>query len=349
MRLQCNGLMRALWCVVALCGFLPVQSQWNRFRVMEYNVENLFDTSHDSLHDDAEFLPHSVRKWDRRKYRAKLVALAKVIVAVGENQPPELVALCEVENDTVLRDLTRRTPLNTLGYRYVVTHSADVRGIDVALLYQPGRFRVVNHRSIRIPVGVGERPTRDILHVAGRMPTGDTLDVLVCHLPSRSSGERKTRPFRQRVAGVLKAQADSLMQVRSCPFILITGDFNDEPHSASLRQSLQAGHPEAEAAPSRLYNLMYGKTPGTYRYRGEWNMLDQFVVSGNLLRANARIRTGAADATVVQYPFLLETDTRYGGYKPFRTYLGPRYKGGYSDHLPVRVDLWMTLPGGASR
>lgn len=342
-------LRRALYGMVVWMACLPAMPQWNRFRVMEYNVENLFDCRHDSLHDDTEFLPTSVRKWDRQKLWTKLVALGKVIVAAGGEQVPDLVALCEVENDSVLHDLTRRTPLKAVGYRYLITSSPDVRGIDVALLYQPGRFRVVSHRSVRIPVAQGERPTRDILHVSGRVPTGDTLDVLVCHLPSRASGERKTRPFRQLVAGILKAQADSLMHVRHHPCILITGDFNDEPHSASLLQSLQAEPPEGTIFPLRLYNLMYGKAAGTYRYHGEWNLLDHVIVSGWLLDAGNRMHTSSKDASVVQLPFLLEADTKYGGYKPFRTYLGPRYKGGYSDHLPVLVDLWMTLPKGISR
>lgn len=129
---------------------------------MEYNVENLFDCEHDTLKNDREFMPESVKKWTYFRYRDKLLKIAKVIVAAGEEYVPDLVALCEVENEHVIRDLTRYSPLKEAGYRYVMTTSPDQRGIDVALLYQPGTFRLLNWRSIRIPSKISTVPRRVI-------------------------------------------------------------------------------------------------------------------------------------------------------------------------------------------
>ena len=329
----------ALWAM--LLAVLPAGAQTDRFRVMAYNVENLFDCKRDSLKDDSEFQPDASRRWTYGRYRDKLAKLSRVIAAAdGGEQAPDLVALCEVENERVLTDLTRGAPLKELGYRYLMTDSPDERGIDVALLYQPGRFRVVEHRALRIPRMEGHRPTRDILHVAGRMATGDTLDVFVCHFPSRASGVRHSRPYRIHAAGVLKHHCDSLMAVRREPRIVVAGDFNDVPEGSLLRDVLGAGKPDDNIAPHRLYNLMAGKKPGTYRYRGEWSVFDHILVSGLLLDARAGIHTSCDDAAVVAYPFLLERDVKYGGFKPFRTYVGPRYVGGYSDHLPVRADFY---------
>lgn len=332
------------WLLHAGVEGISLKAQTNRFRVMEYNVENLFDCRHDSLKDDTEFLPAGSRKWTYGKYRDKLVKLGKVIVAVGEEQVPDLVALCEVENEKVLVDLTRHTPLKEVGYRFLVTDSPDERGIDVALLYQPGRFRVVSHRDIRVPRMEGHRPTRDILHVTGMVSTGDTLDVFVCHLPSRAAGVRHTRPYRRHVARFLKSCCDSLLSVRQAPHILITGDFNDTPDGELLRTVWQADRAGRECVPRQYYNLMAGRRPGTYRYHGEWSTLDQFLVSGLLLDASAGIHTSYDDGAIVTFPFLLEPDVKYGGHKPFRTHLGPRYIGGYSDHLPIRVDFYLNSP-----
>ena len=153
---------------------------------MFYNVENLFDCRHDSLKEDREFLPDGEKKWTPARYWRKLDALSKVVAAVGEERLPDLVGLCEVENDSVLFDLTRRSSLRALGYRYVATHSPDVRGIDVALLYQPGSFRLLESHEIPVPSAeAGFRPTRNVLYVKGEVLSGDTLHVLVCHLPSR--------------------------------------------------------------------------------------------------------------------------------------------------------------------
>ena len=183
----------------------------SRFRVATYNVENLFDTIPSPHHDDSEFLPDAAKAWHGGRYWKKLGMLSRAIAAIGDVRPAALVALCEVEGDTVLTHLTRRTSLARLGYEYTVTHSADERGLNVALLYQPELFRPISCAALRVPHRAGkERPTRDVLHVAGQCHTGDTLDVFVCHFPSRRGGARLTDPYRCRAAETVRRAADSL-------------------------------------------------------------------------------------------------------------------------------------------
>ena len=319
----------------------PDATAQERFRLMEYNVENLFDCRHDSLKDDTEFLPDATRKWTYRRYKEKLTNIAKVIAAAGEGQLPDLVALCEVENDRVMRDLTRYSSLKPAGYRYVMTDSPDKRGIDVALLYQPATFRLMAHRSVRIPPKYRrQRPTRDILHVVGRVMTGDTLDIFVCHFPSRSSGKRRTEPYRMWAAMVLRTQIDSLLQVRQTPHIVVTGDFNDTPECKTLRETVGAWAPEGEVEPKCLYNLLAGRAgEGSYYYQGEWEIIDQLMVTGALLDTQTPFHTSAEQAKILKFPFLLTDDVRYGGKIPLRTYYGARYQGGYSDHLPLLLEF----------
>ncbi len=334
--------MKAVFITIMLsaCCTLSLQAQTSRFRLMEYNVENLFDCADDSLKNDDEFLPGALRKWNYGKYRTKLERLMKVIAAVGdEGQMPDLVALCEIENEKVLRDLMSYTPLKRRGYRFVMTDSSDERGIDVALLYQSGRFRLLSQRNINVSLP-GKRPTRDIMHVSGKIITGDTLDVFIVHLPSRVGGVKATRPYRAHVAKELKCQYDSVFAVRKNPQIVITGDFNDFPESVSISEILGATYPHGTVLPHRLYNVVAGCKPGTYRYQGLWRIFDHVLVSGTLLDTRNKLHTSPRYTEIVTFPFLLEKDTRYGGLKPFRTYLGAHYKGGYSDHLPVRVDFF---------
>ena len=311
---------------------------------MCWNVENLFDTRHDTLKNDQEFLPEALRHWNYGKYKKKLADLASTIVAVGEWTPPALVGLCEVENDSVLRDLTRYSSLREIDYRYVMTHSPDLRGIDVALLYQRDRFKLLSYRSI--PIGFfhkQSRPTRDILHVSGLLITGDTLDVFVCHFPSRSGGAKESEPYRLFVAQKLRVAADSLMATRQHPQILMMGDFNDYPQNKSIAKILGATLPPASPIPSCLYHLLARKAEkrgyGSYKYQGEWGLLDHLIVSGSLLDTSAPFFTSEEKADVAKLPFLLQEDTKYGGNQPFRTYNGMKYQGGFSDHLPVYVDF----------
>jgi predicted extracellular nuclease len=307
--------------IMFLCLAFPALAQ-ESFRILFWNTENLFDCKDDPKKNDNEFLPDATRRWTYFRYRDKLKNLAKGIVASGDEYVPDLVGLCEVENDSCLYDLTRRSPLKEAGYRYVMTDSPDQRGIDVALLYQRGSFKLLQHQSIRIPFKqVKKAPTRDILHVVGKVVSGDTLDVMVVHYPSRRGGKAKSEPYRLLVAEILKHAVDSVMQVRQNPNVVIMGDFNDGPSSPVMKKLCSDG---------RLVNLMQGKKEGTYRYRGAWEILDQFLVSENVRTKNAE---------VLQHPFLLEEDEKYGGNKPFRTYNGMRYQGGFSDHLPIILDL----------
>ena len=179
---------------------------------MELNCENLFDTRHDSLKNDLEFLPEGSYRWTPYRYWAKLNHLGQEIVAQS-NPIPDFVAMCEVENDSVMFDLTRRSLLRNAGYEYVMTSSPDERGIDVALLYQPASFALLHSHSIRIKPLPDTRPTRDILYASGLLITGDTLHIFVVHAPSRRGGEVASRSYRLHVADWLAAAVDSVYAI----------------------------------------------------------------------------------------------------------------------------------------
>ncbi len=341
----------AVLCCILWWSAERAAAQRHRFRVMEYNVENLFDTCRAAGNGDLDFLPGAERKWNSGKYWRKLDRLCRTIAAAGGDAPAALVGLCEVENDSVLRDLTQRTLLRRLGYQYVITHSLDSRGMNVALLYQPELFLPIARDSLRIPYDArNERPTRNILHVAGELQTGDTLDVFVCHFPSRRGGSALTAAYRRRAACRLRRTVDSLALCRQKPAMLIMGDFNDEPNDRSLREALEADYPPDDAAgtdcrPEQLYILSArlkapGGVAGTYKFRGRWNRLDQIMVNGPLLSPEAPLRTSEADCRIFAPSFLTEPDPTNGGVKVRRTYLGPAYHGGVSDHLPLVLDLW---------
>jgi len=326
-----------LFFVFFLCLAFSASAQ-ESFRILFWNTENLFDCKDDPKKNDNEFLPDATRHWKYSRYWEKIRNLSKGIIASGEGYVPDLVGLCEVENDSCLYDLVKRSPLKEADYRFVMTDSPDQRGIDVALLYQRGSFKLIQHQSVRIPSKkLKKSPTRDILHVVGQVVSGDTLDIWVCHFPSRSGGKAKSEPHRLLVAEILKQKVDSVMRIRQEPSVVIMGDFNDEPTDKSMKLL---------CSDKRLRNLMKGKQEGTYRYRGEWDILDQFLVSETLLKKKGSIRTSEKKAQILRHEFLLEEDETHGGDKPFRTYNGMKYLGGFSDHLPIALDLQMFIRDG---
>jgi len=332
---------------VSLCAQEPTEQE--SFRVMSYNTENFMDYKHDSLSAVSEFSATGMRAWNSSRYHQKRDKIAKVIVAVGEWTPPALVALCEIENQAVLEDLTKFSPLKGLGYQIAHFESPDPRGIDVALLYQPNKFKPYIQEPIRIHfTNEPKRHTRDILYVAGTLPNADTLHVFVNHFPSRLGGELESESGRSTVSSVLRHKVDSLFQLNAHANILIMGDFNDYPDNESLNKVLRA-LPETDAvANTNLYNLFYTTHKkgdiGSYKHDGQWGMLDQIIVSGNLLTNNGRTYTQTALAHVFAPEFLLEDDEKGFGKQPFRTYVGMKFHAGFSDHLPVYVDLLIAKP-----
>ncbi len=319
MRHRCLALLLLTLCLAASQG-LRAQP----LTLVELNCENLFDCRHDSLKQDTEFLPQGARHWTRSKYWRKLNAVGQAILACSDRLP-SLVALCEVENDTVLHDLTRRSLLRNAGYEYLMTQSADVRGLDVALLYQPAHFRPLCYETIAVPPLKGMRPTRDILYVMGETQRGDTLRLFILHAPSRYGGRLQSQPFRLRVADVLGRSTDSILQKQ----VIIAGDFNDYADDKSLQRLEQRGFANITLAAKGCHGAK-----ANYRHEGLWRSLDHILVSPTLLPA-------VDTAYVCDEPFLLEDEPKYGGCRPRRTFRGYRYQRGVSDHLPLVVRfLW---------
>lgn len=313
------------------------------FKVMSYNVENYFDCVDDSLTQDEEYLPTGIRAWNIEKYRTKQNHISKVIASVGGWEPPALVALCEIESEKCLADLTKSSPLKNLRYKYVHYESPDARGVDVALLYQPEMFKPFRSQPIRINFPNSDSKTRDILYVAGKIPTGDTLNVFVCHFPSRLGGELESEDRRDFVASTLRTKVDSVFSTDKDANIIIMGDFNDYPTNESIEKTLKANELKDSTSTTELYNLAYAlheKGIGSHKHEAEWGMLDQIIVSGNLLKSENKISTSQKDMHVFDADFLLQDDEKFLGKVPFRTYNGMKYQGGYADHLPVYVDLW---------
>ena len=311
---------------------LPAQEATVAF----YNVENLFDTQDDSLKLDEEFLPYGVRGWTYERLQTKYQHLYKVIAGISSAwQPPALVALAEVENRTVLEGLLRHTPLHRQHYQIIHEESPDVRGIDVALLYDPAQFRYLSHERIAVDLRpLSERPTRDILYVRGIMFGSDTVHYFVNHWPSRYSGVTGSAPLRQRAATVLRDRVHRLQTRQPDALIIVTGDFNDNPTDESLQWLC-----EASDAGATLINIShYGQT-GTHKFQGEWNTFDQFIVSSPLLEATHPTQVEGQRAYVYAPDWLLEEDQAHLGHCPRRTYVGYQYQGGFSDHLPVYLRL----------
>lgn len=317
----------------------PQNPVTNQSTIAFYNVENLFDTEDDPNNaGDNEFLPSAAKAWTQERYEHKLTNIGNVLQGINF---PFLVGLSEVENRKVLEDLTAIEALEDQGYQIVHEESPDHRGIDVALLYQADEFVVEEWETFSVTIddpNIADFTTRDILLVTGKYQE-NRLHVLVNHWPSRSGGVAQTEFRRITVAERLVAIIKDIQSQDASARIIVMGDFNDEPTNKSIADVLNVKTEKTPLAEHLLYNCtseLADEGEGSYNYQGNWQMLDQIIVSGSLL--NKETRPFVENFQVYQSESLLFTHPEYG-LSPDRTYGGDNYFGGFSDHLPVFVEI----------
>jgi len=302
--------------------------------IATWNVENLFDTVDDPDKKDEDFTPEGFKNWDLEKLSTKLLNLKKVINYMNDGEGPDILAMEEVENETIAKEL-----LDTLGgnYSLVYSESPDGRGIDNCLIYKTDKFTFIEKKAITVNLP-DEWPTRDIIKVQLATKNDDTVAVMVNHWPSRSGGQEKSEPNRIAAAKTLK---EYLVENNFCTsgiFYIMMGDFNDEPENVSISEKLGAkGYwCDSEITECGLFNLAYQAAKdslGSYFYRGDWNMLDQIIVSDNIIKKNS-FNYVCDSFTIIKAPFMVTADGFYAG-AAIPSFGGKKYLAGYSDHFPV--------------
>lgn len=325
-------------------GFSDAKRGREAIRIVFYNLENLYDPFNDSLIHDEEFTPQGAKHWNYGRYLKKIQLLAKTILATGGWEAPEIVGLCEVENRKVLQALLYESPLSHFHYRMIHHDSPDPRGVDVAMLFREDKIRCLFDEAIPVtfpPDSVAR--TRDILYAKCMVLNEDTLHLFINHWPSRFGGYMQTVEKRNRAAFIVRQKADSILGGDPFANILIMGDLNDDPHDESLTVLLKSGGQKDNSTPASLINLMAGYKgagyAGTLKHGETWHVFDQFIVSHSLLKGQNRLFIQPGQRLIFRAPFLLTEDPGRFGEKLNRTYLGPRYLGGISDHLPIFLDI----------
>lgn len=304
-----------------------LQAQSTR-EIAFYNVENLFDTL-DGANDDAEFLPAGKNAWNSARYNEKLDHINKVFDNFSN---PLFIGMCEIENATVVRDVMKHS-VKLNNYGLVHYESADARGVDVALIYDSSTMKLVESGYIRFTLpGAEARATRDI--VWGKFSyKKETIIVMVNHWPSRSGGQEASEPNRLEAAKNARTFIDSLLSENKNAKIVFMGDLNDYPTNKAPQSVAEKLTPQITA--------LSGDFGGTYNYKGEWDVLDHIMVSNGMINKKCKQKKSISlipnSGEIHAFDFLLEEYK--GQVVPFRTYGGSKYLGGYSDHLPVSIEV----------
>lgn len=311
-------------------------SNKNIYTIAFYNTENLFDTKNNKLTHDDDFLPHSEKRWTTKRYQNKLLKLGRVIAKIGDDtsdNPPAIVGLAEVENKHVLKDLIHSEYLKEYDYGIVHYNSPDERGIDVALIYDKMRFEVTNSEPFSVYLEKEDGSidyTRDVLLVTGRLHD-EEIHLIVNHWSSRREGEKETEYKRLASAETVNRIIDNLKTDYKDPKVIVMGDFNDNPDNNSLALL------EDNSSLFNPFRTISTEYKGSLSYRFEWHLFDQILISTNFFDPKST-KLDFNKAKIFNSEFLAQSYGKYKG-QPLRTFVGSRYKGGYSDHFPVYIEL----------
>ena len=295
--------------------------------VVFWNLENFFDyTDGGEGESDKEWSSLGSRRWTKTRFYTKCDAIAKTMFWIGEKygRMPDVIGVAEVENSGVLYKLLSSTLLRKCDYKVVHYDSRDRRGIDVALLYRSSVFRKVSS-SVTVPEYDGEKLlTRDILQVCLETAGGERVNVLVNHHPSKYGGSQASESRRDAAMTVMRNLCDSLAVADSGVPVIAMGDFNDTPDGEQFRM--------LDGVLVNKADSLFRAGQGTIRFEGKWDLIDMFMVSESISEKSSM--------EILQVPFLMTYEKKYPGLKPLRTYSGPRYIGGVSDHCPVVLKVY---------
>ena len=322
--------------------FVFAQSGKKEAVIAFYNLENLFDTEDDPLTNDAEFLPDGANQWTPERYQKKLENMSSVICLIGkENGGVVVIGVSEVENRKVLEDLVATDNLKPLKLAVAHHDSPDRRGVDVAFLYSKERFQLLDTKAFPVITDDTSFRTRDLFLMSGVLDKTDTIHCIVMHWPSKIGGEKRSMPKRIAAAEAARRIADSLFAANSNANIIFMGDFNDNPTAKSVREYLRPQVKIKDVQKGDLFNPMWKMFQdgiGTYAYRDNWDVIDQMIISANLVNPVRSNSYKFVAAKVFRRQFMLTQSGAYTGY-PFRTFAGGAYQGGESDHFPVYIIL----------
>ena len=306
--------------------------------IASWNVENLFDTIDDPEKKDEEFTPEGKKEWTNEKVDLKIENLSKVISYMNDGKGPSILGVQEVEHKHLLDTLLNRH-FNERNYDIAYFESLDFRGIDNGLIYDADLFTLSSKEAILVELESGYS-TRYILYSKLEHKNGEFIHCFVSHWPSRRGGEEKSRKNRVKAASVLKMKIGEILTEDENSFIVVMGDFNDEPDNQSIKDELEVSFlncsDSLENENEELYNLssqLFEDGEGTYLYRSDWNMLDQIIVSREMLNKNS-FQYICNSFEIVKAEFSVTKTGQYkGASRP--TFGGSKYLAGYSDHFPV--------------
>ena len=321
--------MKRLILVLLLCaaGVRLSAQEKDSLLVMFWNLENFFDWKDQGTGEsDCEFSSRGSRSWTKSRFYSKCNAISKSVFWLSDKygKMPDAFGVCEIENKVVLKRLLSSTLLRKYDYDIIHFESMDRRGIDVALMYRKSSLSPLS-TSLKTPLYNGEKlKTRDMLHVQMKsIVSGDTLDFIVCHHPSKYGGADVSQGRRYSAMESLYELCDSISSNKQ----IVMGDFNDVPSADQFEKV-------SDILINKAENL-YEQGEGTIRYKGKWDMIDMFMVSPLFDRYSTM--------EIGYIPFLMVYDKSYPGEKPLRTYSGPKYLGGVSDHCPIILKILLPL------
>jgi exonuclease III len=300
-----------------------------------YNVENLFLPDVKPKHKLDPTIS-GLRNWDERRYQNKIFKIAHVFQLMKEESGvlPFIIGLSEISGRKVLEDLVKMEPFNS-EYGIVHYNSMDERKVDVAMIYNKNKVEVIDSEAITFFFEILDKntenydTTRDVLYSKVKYK-GQVINIFVAHLPSKREKDvnKPKRTFilnevRKRILDIANEEQEH---------VILCGDFNENPDDENLVKILY-DDAHVKVLENPFQQLFSTRNYSTFHYKSGL-LFDQIILSKSFFKDNNVL--SFQNAEVFRSEKISSRNRKFQG-RPFRTYAGTRYLGGYSDHFPVFV------------
>jgi predicted extracellular nuclease len=333
-----------------------------------WNLENLFAPEDFPGREPwiADAVRHDLTGWTQRLFDQKIAQLASIIVRMKNGAGPDLLGVCEVENQFALQAVADRLNALRPSRTYHLVHvdsTRDRRGIDTAFIFD-STVLTTNPQEVFSHWVMRRTGTRDITQATFITQAGNELVALANHWPSRSAlpghGPQFSSGFRATAGETLGYWHERIREVKGGDAAVIAmGDFNDDPFDASLMihaQALRERGDVMRAQSGKFYNLAWHyltqtvtdhqghprTLDGSLYFGGDANLFDQILVSRALLIGPGRLKVVEASARIEAFPEMVDHRVGEGPIRfglPKGNAAANVNTAGFSDHFPVSVTI----------
>jgi hypothetical protein len=335
---------------------LKVKSK-NKLNIAYWNTENFYDTLFQKSNDTGIY----VRNWNSEKYMHKVNLLVSHMNQMFPKQLPHILALSEIENESILQDIISHPSIAKAGYLFKAGKKNENTPFINAVIYNPKKVTLISDTSIRISNNL-----EDVL-LANFAAKKDTFQVVVLNFVNHTflTDFEKKLPLNQNAVHTSRLNATLLSpEIKKYPLVLL-GSFYEEKNNLIISVILSAHkYDSMEYKKLKYANLshnldsidaytyytesqvkediksdFYENLPNSYQYNLQGFDYDHALLEKSFFDKRNKWNYMPNSYMVYKPMDLVNSSPRYRN-APLKTFFNQQWQKGFSDHYAIAFSIY---------